>query len=208
MIVPIIKPAHEGSARVLLTSVDVATGTELSGGVDVALVEIIAVVLGDVPDGDASGADRVGVRGGIVVLCHAPAGDFAVEVIQLLEGVVWLRDARGFHIMAEFDELVVAVGVEDDEGDVVSAVAAVFSERIEEMVLNDLFHSECLLVRVRAEDVVVTDPGEPRVFPEVVGEAVGGREEEIGGEDGGGAHEEGLAGAEEHEEAGHPGEGA
>ena len=60
---------------------------------DVPLVEVVAVVLWDVPDGDARCAHRVRVRGGVVVFSHAPAGDLAVPLVQLVQRVVRLRNA-------------------------------------------------------------------------------------------------------------------
>ena len=60
---------------------------------DVSLIEVVAVVLWDIPDGDPRGAHRVRVGGGVVVLGHAPPGNFAVSLVQLVQRVVWLRHA-------------------------------------------------------------------------------------------------------------------
>ena len=60
---------------------------------DVSLVEVVAVVLWDVPDGDARRPHRVRVGGGVVVFRHAPAGDLAVPLVQLVQRVVRLWNA-------------------------------------------------------------------------------------------------------------------
>ena len=70
------------------------TTPSLSPSLDVSLVEVVAVVLWDVPDGDARCAHRVRVGGGVVVLSHAPAGDLAVLLVQLVQRVVRLRNAN------------------------------------------------------------------------------------------------------------------
>ena len=100
------------------------------------------------------------------------------------------------------------MGLKDDEGDVVPAVAAVLSQWVELMVLDDAVDTECLLVRVRVEDVVVPHAGEPGPGVCVGGETVGGREKDVGSEYGRGSHEKRLSAAEEDEERGHPGERA
>ena len=60
---------------------------------DVSLVEVVTVVLWDVPDGDARGPHRVGVGRGVVVLGHAPPGDLTMPLVQLVQRVVRLRNA-------------------------------------------------------------------------------------------------------------------
>lgn len=206
--VAVLNLAHQGTTTVLLASVDDATGTKLARVLDVPLVQIVTVGVGDVTHGDGGSPDRVWVAAGVVVLGHAPTGNLAVGLGQLLHGVVLLGHAGRQHVVTEPDQALVTVGLEHDQGNVVTTVTSVIPERVKEVVLNDPFDPKGLLVGVGTEDEVVSDPGEPGLDAHVVGEAVGGSQEEVGGQDGGGAHEQGLARAEEDKEAGHPGEGA
>ena len=59
--------------------------------------------------------------------------------------------------------------------------------------LNTGTHLEGLLAGVSAGHEVVADPDEPVAVPVPVVEAVGGGDEDVGREDGGGAHEVRLA---------------
>ena len=81
---------------------------------------------------------RVRVRAGVVVLGHAPACNLTVVLIELLQGVVWLWNTDGSHIMVEAGKLTVTMGVQDDKGDVVSAVTTVLTEGVKLVVLDDL----------------------------------------------------------------------
>ena len=67
-------------------------------------------------------------------------------------------------------------------------------------------HLECLLAGVSASHEVVADPDKPVAVPVPVVEAVGGGDQDPGGEDGGGAHEVGLPAGLAEEERGQPGE--
>ena len=69
-------------------------------------------------------------------------------------------------------------------------------------------HLEGLLAGVSARHEVVADPDEPVAVPVPLVEAVGGRDEDPVGEDGGGAHEVSLAAGLPEEEGGEPGEAA
>ena len=69
-------------------------------------------------------------------------------------------------------------------------------------------HLEGLLAGVSARHEVVADPDEPVAVPVPLVEAVGGRDEDPVGEDGGGAHEVGLPAGLAQEERGQPRETA
>ena len=197
--VPAVEPAHQGAPGVLLARIHRAAGAELARTGHVPLVQVVAVVLGHVAHGQPGRPDAVRVATGVVVLSHPPAGDLAVLVVQLGQRVVGLRDADGGHVHAVPDQGAVPVRVQDDEGDVVPPVSSVLPEGVEPVVLDDGLDPEGLLVGVGLEDVVVPYPGEPGVLLQVVGEAVGGREQYVRGQDRGRAHEQGLTGPEEHE---------
>ena len=65
-----------------------------------------------------------------------------------------------------------------------------------------------MLAGVSARHEVVADPDEPVAVPVPLVEAVGGGDQDPVGEDGGGAHEVGLAAGLSEEERGEPGEAA
>ena len=67
---------------------------------------------------------------------------------------------------------------------------------------------KCLFTGVRLQDEVVSDSDEPVAVIPLLVEAVGRRDEDVGGEDGGRAHEVSLPRLPPEEEAGQPGEGA
>lgn len=67
---------------------------------------------------------------------------------------------------------------------------------------------KCLFTGVRLQDEVVSDTNEPIAVLPLLVEAVGRRDEDVGGEDGGRAHEVRLPRLPPEEEAGQPGEGA
>ena len=67
---------------------------------------------------------------------------------------------------------------------------------------------KCLFTGVRLQDEVVSDSDEPVAVVPLLVEAVGRRDEDVGGEDGGRAHEVSLPRLPPEEEAGQPGEGA
>ena len=67
---------------------------------------------------------------------------------------------------------------------------------------------KCLFTGVRLQDEVVSDANEPVAVVPLLVEAVGRRDEDVGGEDGGRAHEVSLPRLPPEEEAGQPGEGA
>ena len=67
---------------------------------------------------------------------------------------------------------------------------------------------KCLFTGVRLQDEVVSDSHEPVAVVPLLVEAVGRRDEDVWGEDGGRAHEVSLPRLPPEEETGQPGEGA
>ena len=69
-------------------------------------------------------------------------------------------------------------------------------------------HLECLLTRIPADYVVVSNPDEPVLVPVLGVEAVSSRDQHPGSEDGGCTHEVCLTSGLSQEQAGQPGKAA